>query len=317
MAVRRWLPGLITLLMLALALVFLHQGLRGITLDEVLEQVRLIGGGTIAFAMMLTICSYFLITLYDFLALRHVKFPMTWRRMAPTAFTAAAIGHNVGFAALSGGAIRYRGYTLAGVDALRIAGVVIFCTTTYFVGGTLLLGIALLMEPDSLLRVLPVAPTTVKLLGAVLIGSALAYLLWALSPSAVLRLGSFKVTPPRFLVASCQLLLGAADVFFAALIMHLMLPEGIMIGYLSFLGIYLLCMAVAVLSNVPGGIGVFEGSMLLMLSDVSTPELVGALLAFRLVYYLFPLLIGLIVFLAQLFAERRNYPARTGQSSPG
>lgn len=303
---RQWLPGIITLLMFIVALVFLHRGLRNVTLNEVLEQVQLIGPGNIFFAMVLTGCSYFLITFYDFLALRHVKFPMTWGRMAPTAFTAAAIGHNVGFAALSGGAIRYRGYALAGVDALRIAGVVLFCTVTYFVGGSFLLGIALLVEPDSLVRAVPVASATVRVVGVFLIVAALAYLLWAQAPRAIVKVGALTIAPPHLRVAACQLVLGATDVFLAALIMYLMLPEGFAIGYWSFLGIYLLCMAVAVLSNVPGGIGVFEGSMLLMLSEVSAPELVGTLLTFRLVYFLFPLLVGLVVFIAQLLVERHQ-----------
>ncbi len=64
-----------------------------------------------------------LLTLYDTLAMRHVEFPMRWRKVAPTAFSAFAVGHNVGFAALSDGAIRYRAYSAAGSTVLERSGV--------------------------------------------------------------------------------------------------------------------------------------------------------------------------------------------------
>ncbi|OED42358.1 hypothetical protein AB833_06820 [Chromatiales bacterium (ex Bugula neritina AB1)] len=308
-----WLPGVLSLIVFVAALVVVYRSLHGVRLDEVKLQLSQIGGLSVAAAIVLTLCSYFLITLYDYLALKHVGFPMTWARMMPTAFSASAIGHNVGFAALSGGAIRYRGYSMAGLDPARITGVVVFCVITYFVGGSLLLGVVLLTEPASVLQNIVVPGLSIGLsiqvLGVVCIVGSLTYVLWSLVPGSAIKVGALQIKLPRVVIVLWQIALGATDVFLAAFIMYLLLPSGFDMPYMAFLGIYLISMAIAAVSNVPGGIGVFEGGILMLVNEIPKPELVASLVAFRLVYYLLPLIFGLIVFVGQLFHERRTRPA--------
>lgn len=105
---RRWLPGLVSVLMLILAFTVLHNGMRGIQFADVTTHLKSIGLPRLLLAVIVMVCSYLVLTLYDTLALRYIEFPMPWKQVAPTAFSAFAVGHNAGFAALSGGAIRYR-----------------------------------------------------------------------------------------------------------------------------------------------------------------------------------------------------------------
>ncbi len=314
-----WVPGMLSLIVFVAALAVVYRSLHGVSMEDVKLHLSLIGVFPAALAIALTACSYILITLYDYLALKHVGFPMTWGRMVPTAFSASAIGHNVGFAALSGGAIRYRGYSLAGLDPARITGVVVFCVVTYFVGGSLLLGVVLVTEPASVLQNISIPGLSIglsiKVLGVICIVGSLSYLGWSLVPDAAIRIGTLIIKLPRFAIALWQVALGATDVFLAAFIMYLLLPSGFDMSYLAFLGIYLICMALAAITNVPGGVGVFEGSMMMLVTTVPKPELVASLVAFRFVYYLLPLVAGLIVFIAQLIVERRGQSLVTSTKS--
>ncbi|MDC0435075.1 bifunctional lysylphosphatidylglycerol flippase/synthetase MprF [bacterium] len=302
----RWLPSMLGVLMMVLAIIVLHHSLHDIQFSDVAAHLSSIGLSHLVFALALTVCSYLLLTLYDVLALHYVQFPMRWRELAPTAFSAYAVGHNVGFASLSGGAIRYRAYSAAGLDSPRIATVIIFGTSTFFLGAGLSLGIASVAEPVTMLQALPLPTGLVRVLGYTLIVVVIAYLFWSRMPKANLKFGSWTLSPPGLSIAGLQLMLGVADLVVASLVIYVLMPSDISLGYLPFLGIYLICLGVALISNVPGGIGVFEGSMLLLLPQIAKPELLGALLAYRVIYYLIPMAMALLVLGVQIGIERRT-----------
>ncbi len=194
--VTQWLPGIVSSIMLALAMYLLHRGLQGVQWSDVKSHLSTLGLVHVALAFSLTILSYLLLTMCDWLALRHVKIDLPWSRMAPTAFSAFAIGHNVGLAALSGGAIRYRAYTAAGIDATRITCIVLFCSATFFLGASLLSGIALMFEPDRLLTSLPLPSVIVRPIGLVSLLAPLLYVGWTLRPSAAFKLGGWRIELP-------------------------------------------------------------------------------------------------------------------------
>jgi len=297
------LPALLTLVIFGLALIFLARTLRDVSLVDVQSQLVQIGFFKFSLAVVLMACSYALIVCYDFLALRHVGFKLRWPQTAVIGFTASSIGHNVGFSVLSGGAIRYRGYTIAGMQPSQVAGVIVFCSLTYFLGGGVLLGITLLLEPAAIPRALGLPVSVFRLVGLATLAGIGLYLFWTLLPRAQLRWRDWRISPPSLRIGICQILLGAVDVMLAAMVMFLLMPQSFEMAYLVFLGVYVMCLSVAVLSNVPAGIGVFEGSVLLLLPEVPPHELIGSLLAFRLVYFILPLLAGVAVLALQLGYE--------------
>ncbi|PZO08925.1 MAG: hypothetical protein DCF25_21975 [Leptolyngbya foveolarum] len=94
----------------------------------------------------------------------------------------------------------------------------------------------------------------------------------------------------------------------AAAVLYTLIPLGD-IGYFSFLNIYLLAMGAGVISSVPGGAGVFETVVILLLDGkVLGDAVLAALLAYRIIYYLLPFAIALILFLFQESAA--NFQAR-------
>ena len=85
----------------------------------------------------------------------------------------------------------------------------------------------------------------------------------------------------------------------------MLLPTSADISYLAFVGLYMVALAVSLLSLVPGGLGVFESILVLLLPGVPAPQLLGALLAYRLVYYALPFGLAVLLLSAHEFQRQR------------
>ena len=151
---RRLAMAGLTFAVLAIALWALEKNLAGLNLDEVVGHLKTLPRYWVAEALVFCGLSYTVLTLYDWLALRGVDHPLPWRQVAPTSLIAFGIGHSVGFQAVSGGSIRFRDYTAAGVPGLKVAGVVALVSVSFALGVATLLGLSLLAAPDNAGRVL-------------------------------------------------------------------------------------------------------------------------------------------------------------------
>lgn len=304
--IRRWVPTLIGVAVFGAAIVFLRKQLGEYALEDVLATLSAIEPWQISVALVLTLLNYLLLTGYDWLAMRYVRAKLTWRQIAPTSFVAFAIGHNIGFAALSGGAIRYRAYSAAGLSLEQIAKVIGFCTIGFLLGCSLLLGFVLLANPEAAMRAssLPRLAVYSAALGLLCIGPA--YLLWSCRPNAVLRLPKLALEPPPTRIAAAQLVVACLDLAIASAILWILLPEAATPAYPLFVGFYLMAIVVTLMSNVPGGLGVFEGTMVYFLTPLDVPAVVGALLAFRALYYLLPFAFALLTLGLQIVLVRRS-----------
>jgi uncharacterized membrane protein YbhN (UPF0104 family) len=69
-----------------------------------------------------------------------------------------------------------------------------------------------------------------------------------------------------------------------------LLPSGTEVSYLYLLGVFQIALIAGVMSHVPGGLGVFDGILIMMLGPfLSTSVIVGAVLAFRVIFHILPL----------------------------
>lgn len=288
-----------------LAIWILVREARAISIADVVAEFNAISPWVLALSGLLAFASYSILTLYDFLALRYVGAKFRYRKVAPVAFSAFAIGHNVGLSSLSGGAIRYRAYSLAGLSASRIALLVGFIPLTYGLGAALLLGVTLLVDPAAM-RVLPVNKVLLQILGVLLLAIPFVYLALNIFRREPFAFKNWVIQPPGPRIGLGQCVLGSTDLVVASSALYVVLHAFVDISFLPFLGAYLLAMVAGVVSNVPGGVGVFESAMLLLLPDVPVANLLGAILAYRLIYYLIPLMLALILVVAHEVVEHRQ-----------
>ena len=212
---------------------------------------------------------------------------------------------------LSGAAVRFRFYTRWGVGALELSKIVLFQSTTFWLGLLVLGGATLGFAPHPWLRDLPAAPL-VRALGLVLLGLGLAYAVLPLVRRAPLRFGRFEVPVPTERLAAGQFVLSILDWGLAAAVLWALLPPGA-VPFGELLGAFLAAQLVGLVSHVPGGLGVFETLVVLALKPyLPAGAVLPALVLYRAVYYLVPLAAALALLVADEVRERRAQIAWLG-----
>lgn len=308
---RRWLAPTFSVLVFGVVVWVLHRVLAEHHLRDVLAEFRAIPLATLAAATGLTALSYGLLTLNDWLAIRYLEKPVSYARAALTSFIAYAFGHNLSLAAFTGAAVRYRLYSTQGLTTIDVAAVVSFCGLTSGIGVSVVGGVALLAATRGTTALHLGGPWS-QLVGLALLAWVAAYAAWASTAHRPLPIGNWTLRPPGARIALPQLLVAVVDLCAAAGVLYLLLPESAAIDYLTFAGIYAIAIVSGVASQVPGGLGVFEAVLLLALPHVPVPALLGALLAYRAIYYLVPLLVAA---LALAFHELRQHGAPLARAS--
>jgi len=305
-AVRRLLGAVLPVVVFAVALGLLHRLLSEIHLRSIVEALHAVPLTKWLLALAWTAASYLALTIPDALAVRVLGRPVGASRILSTALIAAAVGNNLGVAALSGGSVRYRLYTGAGLSATDIAWLVGFCSVTFALGAMTLGGLSLNFEAGSSATLLHMTEGPARVAGLALLAAVAAYLLVAAVMRAPVTLGPWSLALPRLPVAAAQVVAGCLDLLCAAAALYVLLPADHGVSYAAFAGLYVLAVAAGAASNVPGGLGVFEAAIVALMPQVPTPALLGSILAYRAIYYLLPFSLALI---ALVLTEARVHRA--------
>jgi phosphatidylglycerol lysyltransferase len=272
---------------------WLHHLLGQYRWQDVLERVHAIPPTKVLRAALFTLAGYGSLTLYDALAVRFAGAHVPYPRIALISFMGYAIGHNVGMNTLSGGAIRYRAYSALGLRAKQITTIIAFGSVTFLLGAGFLLGLSLLTQAGMSSSVLHVHAPIAMLAGGVLLAAVAGYFWLVCTRHKPLRFRRFEIPIPKPRVAFAQVGVACADLLCAASVLYVLLPHQAPISFGAFAGVYLIAIAAGAVSNVPGGIGVFEAVLLLLLHSIPEVRLLGALVAYRAIYYFAPFVAAL------------------------
>ena len=304
----RVIMPLLALLLFAFAIRVLHQTLHGYHLADLRLALYNLPPGRLLLCLLLTGGSYLCLSGYDTMALRYVGHPLPYRQILPASFVSYAFANNTGsLSIIASSSVRYRFYGALGLSGGEIARIIGFCALSFWLGVLTLGGAAFLIEP---LRLPPNLDLPLdlglRLLGLLGLLLACAYLALAILRRQPLRFRGLSLTPPRPSLALAQILLASLDLLCSATALYVLLPTGGGISLPLFIGIYFLALLLGLASNVPGGLGVFETVLLVLLAPYAPgPEVVSALLCFRLLYYLLPLVLAALL-LGGLELRRRR-----------
>ncbi|WP_246727837.1 lysylphosphatidylglycerol synthase domain-containing protein [Chelativorans sp. Marseille-P2723] len=278
---------------IALAAFLLYRTLSQYAWNEVVEAVTAVPFYRLLLAMGFSAASYLCLTGFDWLGLIYAGHPLAYRRAALASFTSLSLGHNIGFAALSSGTIRYRFYSRWGLGPGEVAKVIFFCGITVGLGLSFLGGIGLLASPDTALEVVGLSKNTVRLVGlACLFGPAVYLLLAAMWGGRALHFGGQRLAMPSLPLALAQVVVGTLNFTFVAAALDQAISALADVPFLEVATVYVSANVATLITHAPGGLGVIESVVLFLLPEAS---LIGAVLVFRFVYFLFPLLIGSIL----------------------
>jgi len=295
---RRLAGPLLSAGMLCLALWALHLLAREVNYHQVRHYVQSISRARLLLAALFTLLGYAVMTLYDRFALVSIGRQLSWRRVTMISFISYAFSNAVGMSLLVSGSIRYRFYIQNGLSTGEVARVVLFCTTSFWLGLLALTGVTLVLVP--LPPDMPLA-TFSRPLGMLL---TLLPLMWLIAGRVFhrpLRLFRWRINLPSPVTALRQILVGAVDWGLAAAVLYILMPDELNNGFGHFLAIFVIAQIIGLISHVPGGLGVFEAVMLAGFGATGNKELaapiLGALAAFRVIYYLLPLCTATVLIL--------------------
>jgi phosphatidylglycerol lysyltransferase len=303
--------------LLTLAIVILRREFETYHLHDVAGHLRAIPPRQSLLAVLFTALGYWTLTGYDALAFHYIRNPLPYRRIALTSFVAYVFSHNVGLSFFGGSAVRYRMHSSWGVRADEIARVIAFALLTFWMGFFLLGGVVHTVWPFPLdlpgLHLASSRPIGLGL-GAVL----LVYLALTRVRRAPLVLHGFRIDLPDARTTAAQLVVSTADWLLAAAVLYVLLPANSELSFATFLGAYLLSLVIGLVSHVPGGLGVFESAMVLLLRGrIPADQLLASIVAYRIVYYLLPMLLAVVLFATYELGQRGARLARTGAQVQG
>jgi glycosyltransferase 2 family protein len=247
----------------------------------------------IILAILCVALSYTVLTAYDALGFRQLGVKVPYRTTALGSYTSYAVSFTLGFPLITAGTVRYWIYSAIGVGAKTIASLTLIAGVTFWLGMATVLGICLLLKPAAISELSRLPVSVNLLLGVVILGGVAGYLVWVSRKPRALSFQGWTMTLPDLKVSLGQLSIGALDVCAAGAALYLLLPQGYGIAYGTFIAAYVFACILGIISHAPGGIGVFEATILLALPGIPSEQLLGSLLLFRVWYYVVPFIIAL------------------------
>lgn len=312
-ALRRHGPTVFGLLLLAGALYVVQREVRDLSMAEIRAALAAVPTRTLWVAGGWTVLAYAVLTIYDRLGSVYAGRPVSYLRTSLASFCAYTLAHNLGFAAVSGAAVRYRFYAAWGLTPAEIAKVIAFTSLTFGLGGMALGGMVLIWEPEVVPWIAENLPHwAMQAVGVGLLGVVASYILLSRFLPHFTLFG-YRIDLPGFRMACAQTVLAGVDVAVTAMIFYALLPPAEGLSFARFLGIYLAAYTAGLAANVPGGLGVFDTAVLVGLQPyVPAPQVIGALLLFRFFYYIIPLFLAGALFAGFEINQRRHLLGRMG-----
>ena len=302
-------PYLGTLLALSLfggALYLLHRQVAAYRPEDVRKALTALSSEQIIAALGLTGASYVLLMFYDALALRHIRKTLPFRRVALASFTSYAFTHSFGFGSLMHATIRYRLYAPLGLRTVDIAEITAFVNVTSMIGLAIMFPVIALLHASALAGIGLPEETSIAF-GAAALAVAVAYTAVGWWVQRV-ELFGFVLKVPGPITTFAQIGLSLADLTLAGAVFFMCFPNLAAASYPHVLAVFVVALTAGIISHVPGGLGVFETIILVGLSnEVAGDQTLAALLVFRVIYFLVPLVTACALFggLEAIQARRR------------
>jgi len=278
------------------ALWVLHQELKAYHLKDILDVLERLPAEHLLVALLLTFLSYFMMTGYDALSLYYIRRPLGYARIALASFIGYAFSNNIGLSMVAGGSVRYRLYSSWGLSVLQTTEILAFCSLTLWLGFLALGGVVFVLKPMVIPEALHLPFNSVRPLGEIFLLVVGAYLVLSIFRKEPLRIRNREVTIPSPRLSIAQIAVGFLDWSLAGTVLFALLPYSPDSSWVGFMAIYLLAQLAGMMSQLPGGLGVFETAMILLMpSNLPASQVLGSLLAYRGIYYLLPFFAALVL----------------------
>lgn len=306
---------LLSLTIVAVAGFVLYRKLHGIDVNKVLLAMATIEHRNIALAAMFVALGYCTLTFYDLFALRTIgRKEVPYRVAALAGFTSYSIGHNVGASVFTGGAVRYHIYSTWGLNAVEVAKICFIAGLTFWLGNATVLGLGIAYEPQAASAIDQLPVWLNRGIAIVILLVLVSYIAWVWSAPRMIGRFNWEVRLPGGPLTLIQVVLGILDLSCCALAMYMLMPNDPYYDFVAIAVIFVSATLLGFVSHSPGGLGVFDAAMLVALWEYDPEELLAGLLLFRLLYYLSPFAISLVILGVRELILRLMPPRKIGSN---
>ena len=282
-------PGLMLVVFFA-ALWLLHHEFKTMKYADVVASFHALSYGEILAAIGFTAANFMVLIGYDWFGVKLVNHRVTAHQVAIASLLSYAFSNSLGVF-LGGAPVRARLYSSWGMPSSEIVRLVLVIGVAFWLGLFSLAGTLFVFTPFEIPDKLHLPVSTSRPFGIALLVMTVVFLIICGLRKSPLRIGNVNLQPPPLKIALAQMLVAIADFILAAATLYVLLPNDVAIDFLPFVAIFVLAVFVALVSHVPGGLGILELVLITMLPGGAN-DLVGALIAFRIIYYLLPLMLG-------------------------
>ena len=276
-----------------LAVYMLYHQLSKYSINDIKEALFSIPHHNLILARLAALGGYVALSSYDFLALCYIKRKIRAWKWIFAGFVGFSVSNNAGHAIVSGGTIRYRLYTRWRFRGTEIVRMVTFSGFTYLVACFFLIIVGYMLTPSHAFGAGSVSKMTTQIVTAVSVVGLIGYFALSLFYKKPMYIKDVEFDMPNWKMAIAQVFLGSADIIMDSIVLYLVLIPFVPLDFTTFMGVFIIAKVLGVFSQVPGGLGVFEGLFMYIIpGEHNDLTLFGALIAYRILYYLVPLLVS-------------------------
>jgi len=303
-----WVRRVLTALFFLVVALLLVRHARAVDWGEVRDTVLALPRGVLATAALLAAASHLLYSCFDLVGRRYTGHSLPVPRVMQVNFISYAFNLNMG-SLVGGVAFRYRMYSRLGLGYATITRILTLSMLTNWLGYLVLAGIVFTLAPLDLPPGWKLDSSGLRWLGVALLAAALAYLLLCgFSRQRSWTIRGHELLLPRPRMAIVQLALSCTNWMIMAAAVHVLLQGRA--GYTAVLSVLLVAAVAGVITHVPAGLGVLEAVFVALLSHrIPQSQLLAALLGYRALYYIGPLLLAALLYLVVEMRARRQAPA--------
>lgn len=291
-----WAKRALNVFFIVLIPVLLFLLAKNLDWQEVMQALRSYKASTLLIALLVAACSYLTYCGFDILARFYTRHRLSIAQVIPVTFVCYAFNLNLS-SWVGGIALRYRLYSRLGLDVPTITRVLSLSLITNWLGYMLLAGIVFAMGFLELPPEWAIGSTTLRLIGVALLMLCTAYLVACrFSKRRSWTIRGQEIVLPTLSQALIQASLGALNWSLMALVIYTLLPDKAF--YPAILGVLLISSIAGVIAHIPAGLGVLETVFMTLLAhQFSKGTLLAALIGYRAIYFLLPLMLAVVVYL--------------------
>ena len=295
-AFKRWKKPLTVAFFLLLIVLFTLLA-RRIDWSEVFTTLSDFKLRTLWIAAGLTLCSFLVYACFDLSGRTYIRQPLRAKQILPVGIISYAFNLNLS-AWVGGIAMRYRLYSRLGVSNGNIAKILGLSLATNWFGYMALAGVVFSSGLVTMPPGWKLSSAALQGVGVLLVVASLGYLAACqFSKTRAWSIRGIEISLPSLRMACLQLALGALNWSLMAAVIFTLLPAKL--DYPLVLGVLLISAIAGVVTHIPAGLGVLEAVFIALLQhEASRGSLLAGLIAYRAIYFILPLLIALVMYLA-------------------